>query len=274
MQTPNLVQLSQNVNEQGAQLRYLTESVLDLRRRVTAISAEWKLHQMGKRPRFPVEFMSQFGEDLFFWELFGGRFEGFYIEVGAYDGYRASVTYAFEAVGWTGLLVEPLPRRFAECAARRAASRVVHSALGKRGASGEIEITAVKDDEWDMSSYTGDHPMQRASLDQTKFEREKVRVPLTSMDAVLEATPGGPPAIDFAMIDVEGSEVDVLEGFDLRKWRPRALMLEDNTFGKDLRLTNYMKGQPYLFFGWLGVNQIYIRNDDQELIRRAPLVRV
>jgi len=272
----NVAQLNQALQDQGGHLRYLSESVLDLRRRVTAIQAEWALARDGGRPRFPVEFMSQFGEDLFFWELFGGKRDGFFIEVGAYDGYRASVTYAFEAVGWSGLLVEPLPQRHAECAARRTGSRVVHSALGRRGSSGEIELTAVQDGEWDMSSYTGDHPMQRAPLDQTQFARTRVRVPLTSMDALLATQAWGPkgPSIDFAMIDVEGSEVDVLDGFDLAKWKPRALMLEDNTMGQDPRLLDAMKSRPYLFFGWLGVNQIYVHRDEAELIRRAPNVRV
>src|SRR5262245_62505332 len=90
MQGHDAAQLAQMINDQGAHLRYLSESVLDLRRRITAMQAEARLALTGRRPRFPVEFRSQFGEDLFFWELFGGKLDGFFIEVGAYDGYRGS----------------------------------------------------------------------------------------------------------------------------------------------------------------------------------------
>ncbi len=271
MHQPDPNQIAQALHEQGLHLQYVTANLLDVRRRMTVLEATMSLAAQGRAARFPVEFKSEFGEDLFFWELFRGKQDGFFIEVGAYDGYRGSVSYAFEAVGWKGLLIEPLPHRYEQCAARRTGSRVVHAALGAKGAAGEVELTVVQDDAWDMSSYTGDHPMHRVALDTTSHQRKKVRVPYTSMDALLEGHVG---AIDFAMIDVEGSEVDVLKGFDLKKWRPRALMLEDNTAGKDARLTQYMQTQPYLFFSWLGVNQIYIRNDDKELIERAPQVKV
>src|SRR5205085_63384 len=77
------------------------------------------LARTGGSPRYPIEFPSQFGEDMLLWDLFGGKTSGFFIEVGAHDGHSDAISYPFEAVGWTGLLVEPLPDRYKECAARR-----------------------------------------------------------------------------------------------------------------------------------------------------------
>ena len=56
-----------------------------------------------------LEFRSQFGEDALLWDFFAGQLDGFFIEVGAFDGYNYSVSYAFECIGWDGLLIEAHP---------------------------------------------------------------------------------------------------------------------------------------------------------------------
>ena len=61
------------------------------------------------RPR--PEARSQNAEDALLWDLLGDREHGFFVEAGAYDGYTFSVSYLFECVGWSGLLVEPIPGR-------------------------------------------------------------------------------------------------------------------------------------------------------------------
>ena len=46
---------------------------------------------------------------------------GYFVELGANDGVRQSNTYKLQRhFGWTGLLIEPSPRRFVECVANRA----------------------------------------------------------------------------------------------------------------------------------------------------------
>jgi hypothetical protein len=52
-----------------------------------------------------VEFRSQCGEDALIWDAFNGQLDGFYIEVGAFNGYDFSVTYALDCIGWNGLLI-------------------------------------------------------------------------------------------------------------------------------------------------------------------------
>src|SRR3954467_449899 len=85
-------------------------SHLRLKRRVSCLEATMKLLSLGRKPALPtLEFRSQFGEDSMLWALFAGQLDGFFIEVGAFDGYDCSVTYALEAIGWKGLLVEPIP---------------------------------------------------------------------------------------------------------------------------------------------------------------------
>lgn len=187
----------------------------------------------------PIDFRAQFAEDSVIWELLDGQTTGFFIEAGAFNGYDLSVTYALEAIGWTGLLVEPIPERAAECKARRPGSRVVNAALSSTIGTASFRVS---DDQYGgMLSAIGDAP-------------ESIQVPMTTLDALL-ADHVRP--IDAVIIDVEGSELDVLRGFNLQRFRPRILIVEDNTRGKNTALDEHMADQPYRLLTWCEMNRVY-----------------
>src|SRR4051812_20332711 len=106
------------------------------RQKVSAMEAQLALQASSRQPRLPLAFPAQYAEVSFAWVLLGQQVDGFFVEAGAFDGFIFSVTYALEAMGWNGLLVEPHPQAYASCAARRPFSRVVNAILGPRGAAG------------------------------------------------------------------------------------------------------------------------------------------
>jgi FkbM family methyltransferase len=233
-----------------------------MKRRVAVLEATSALRDAGRKPAMPVEFRSQFGEDTLAWELLGGQLEGFFIEVGAFDGYNASVTYAFESIGWKGLLVEAIPERYRQCAARRTNSRVVHAALSGRGARGTTTFTVTEDAYGGMLSYLDKNTVHAQNV--AASSRTEVTVPLTTMNDLLADHPG---EVDLAVIDVEGGELLVLDGFDLGRYRPKLLLIEDNLGGGDPLLTQHMQSQPYRMLGWLEVNRVYAREDLAETMQ-------
>jgi FkbM family methyltransferase len=222
-----------------------------------AVKATQALAARARSPRRPVEFRSQCGEDALLWELFQGQLTGFYIEVGAFNGLDLSPTYAYDCVGWDGLLIEAIPRRAQECAQNRPTARVVHAALGPHGSSGTTSFTVTTDKFGGMLSHlssSAGHGEGDAVTSQ-----EVVTVPFTTMDALLDAAP--PRDIDFAIIDVEGAEVPLLEGFDLRRHRPRILLIEDERDKPTTPVEAYMAMQQYAQLGWIAFNRIYARRD-------------
>jgi len=72
--------------------------------------------------------------------------------------------------------------------------------------------------------------------------------------------------LDFATIDVEGAELEVLRGFDLQKWKPRVLVMEDISGGHDRRVRRYLAGKAYRCFHNDGLNDWYAAKDDRELL--------
>src|SRR6185436_1324363 len=101
----------------------------DLQTQLVAARKETVLQSAGTT-RLPPLMPSQNGEDVLLWEFFERTRKGFYVDVGAYDGVGFSNTYFFEAIGWTGVLVEAAPELFARCVAARPYSVVVHAAAG------------------------------------------------------------------------------------------------------------------------------------------------
>jgi Methyltransferase FkbM domain len=57
--------------------------------------------------------------------------------------------------------------------------------------------------------------------------KNTIDVPIRTLDDILEEAKA-PVPIDFVSIDVEGHEVEVLSGFDLMRWRPRLVLIEDH----------------------------------------------
>jgi FkbM family methyltransferase len=199
--------------------------------------------------RHRPEARSQSGEDSLLWDLLGDRERGFFVEAGAYDGYTFSVSYLFEGAGWDGLLVEPLSERAAECAERRSA-RVVNAALSAPGAPPTATFARDPEVEWNSGLASGG--------------QDGETVPVTTLDALLEGHSG---PIDFVVLDVEGHELPVLEGFDLDRWQPTALLLEENEpEGPTLR--RYVESRGYVHVLTLDQNHLFVRREEIGLVGR------
>lgn len=247
-------------------VQQLQSEMLDTRRRLFRFEALEVLRERGRTPSLPVQFRSQYGEDILLWALFDEQPDGFFIEAGAYDGVEFSPSYLFESIGWKGLLVEPLPDRHEACVKNRPGSRVVHAALSRAGSTGTTTFESVEGEgAAGMFSFLHATPHHLETVRATNWKRRQVTVPLTSLNALL-ADHNGP--IDFAIIDVEGGELELLHGFDLARYRPRVMLIEDNTRGKNSGVPAYMSSFPYTELGWIGVNRIYIRADETALIDR------
>lgn len=233
-----------------------------IRARSYAVEAEWALEKRGRKPRMAMKFRSQNGEDAAIWEALDGQLEGLYFEVGAFDGLYYSVSYAFDAVGWDGLLVEAIPERYEQCVKNRPHAKVEHAALVGPGAPASLKFTVVEDAYGGMLSFANTDASHKQAV--KDLPKREVEVPTATLDSLLGKHFDG-RRLDFASIDVEGGELEVLRGFDLERWRPRILMLEDNS-GGDRRIDEYMKDKAYQFVAWVEMNRVYARKDERGIM--------
>ena len=187
---------------------------------------------------------SQFGEDVLIWEHFHQKTEGFFVEVGANHPTKFSQTWFLEQRGWRGLLLEPLAAKCELLRQHRPGSRVLQMAAGAPEQTGWARFTVAAGD--DMLSGL------QAQPGVTPASAEEVAV--RTLDDLL--TEAGDPRLDLVSIDVEGTELDVLRGFDLARHRPALVLLEDHL--QRLSVHRHMVRNRYRLVKRTGCNNWYV----------------
>jgi FkbM family methyltransferase len=254
-------------NEICERLRLLEDQTRATRKDVAALHAENLLRKQNREPTMPIEFTSQYCEDAFVWDLLGRPTTGFFIEAGAFDGYRFSITYALEAMGWKGLLVEANPGPANQCAQRRQRSNVVNAALGRKDCEPTTTFWVVQDKYGGMLSYSKATPENLDGLRENP--KTLISVPQVSLDSLLASHHG---EIDLLTLDLEGAELDALNGFDINKYRPRIMMLEDNSLGQNRSIYAAMQPYPYVPIGRFALSAIFVRNDQTDVMERRKWI--
>ncbi|HYA04618.1 MAG TPA: FkbM family methyltransferase [Xanthobacteraceae bacterium] len=178
-------------------------------------------------------------------EFFAAMPNGFFVEVGANEPQRGSQSWQFEQSGWTGVLVEPQPD-LAERLRRTRRAQVVAAACSSPANAGSAMTLHL----------SGPHSSLKRELAVTGVvARDTVDVPARTLDDILEQA-GAPSPIDFVSIDVEGHEVDVLSGFDLARWRPRLVLIEDHV--TNLATHRFLTRAGYRLIRRTGLNGWYV----------------
>jgi FkbM family methyltransferase len=203
---------------------------------------------------------AQFGEDRILAEIFADRAEGRCVEVGANDGRTGSASYLFEQRGWQCLLVEPIPALAQEIRKHRACT-VVNCAASS--SAGEAKFFVAEGVE--AVSGLDLTPERLEWAQRVGGTIREITVRTATLDSLLEDA--GFSDLDFVTIDVEGHELAVLEGFDLDTYRPRVVILEDNSVEGDVRVARHMADHGYVHFRRTGVNEWYARAADAELVK-------
>jgi len=171
----------------------------------------------------------------------------YFVEVGANQPHALSQTWELEQRGWTGVLIEPQPE-LANRLRRERTAQVFAVACSSRASSGSSMTLHL----------AGPHSSFDSNLNLAKVKPHgSISVPLLSLDEILLAA--GAAQIDFMSIDVEGHELEVLDGFDLPRWRPRLLLIEDLLL--NLRLHRYLTGRGYRWVRRTGINNWYVPED-------------
>lgn len=188
-----------------------------------------------------------------------GKKSGFFFEVGANNGLDQSNTaYLQRYCGWTGILVEAVPHKFVECVENRPGAIVIHAALTPFGyAPAFVEIAY--SNLMSISSLSAEDAAGHVAKGESFMGREHgisgtvFLAPARTVDSVLAEQ--GYPAIDLFSLDVEGAEMQVLQGIDFTKSRPRAFLIEVRDLdqisrfmeSKGYRLDTQFSFQDYLF---------------------------
>ena len=196
-------------------------------------------------------------EDVVIRRAFPDTHDGFYIDVGAYDPVDHSVTQHFYEGGWRGINIEPNPGPFAKIQANR--HRDVNLNIGLSNREGQLTLLEAPGACWsvDRNLITG----YFGARDDQIIERT---IPVLTLAQVCERHVPPGRDIEFLKVDVEGHELEVIQGGDWSRWRPRIIICEAN--GVD-DWEPILTAAGYLFTLFDGVNRFYVRGEDEALLR-------
>lgn len=169
-----------------------------------------------------MKYYSQIGQDRYYIENVikfkkGGRF----LDIGAHDGIHTSNTYALEKdLGWTGVCVEANPDLVAKLQQNRSNSTIVNCAVWNMPGQVEFEIS-----DSNHQGTAGDLLSRISGLDRNsayfkehfRQSRRTISVEAKTVTQLLEELQLLPCTFDYMSLDVEGAEIEALQGIDFSR---------------------------------------------------------
>ena len=153
---------------------------------------------------------SQHNQDhIVYFNFFNNKKDGVFCDVGGNHPLKINNTRYFEELGWTGYAFEPLPHMQALWQQHRKAKFFPYAASDSEG---EVTFTVVKDvSGWeDMLSY-----VKETSSVNYDYKTNDITVKTRPLKEVFKDE--NVTDIDFMSIDVEGHELEVINGIEFKQ---------------------------------------------------------
>ena len=211
------------------------------------------------------QFYSQCGQDAYLYQtFFNNKTDGFFVEIGAYDGVSLSNSLFFEEQGWRGMLIEPHPKYFPKI-------------LENRPNPNTIKVNVAVGDKDEFTKFLSvscptEHTGMLSGIDKAYDLRHKARIQREVQmyggqvdEAIVQVRKTQNlfdehdiTHIDYLSLDVEGSEKQVLSGIDFNKTFIHVLTVEDNY--NDGHIFVDMLKPYFVYKGNIGHDLLFVNN--------------
>lgn len=204
-------------------------------------------------------------EDRIIEKYFPNGYIGGCIDIGSTDGVHMNNTLYFEENGWYVMCLEPNPAYFYQCESNRKNSHMYaisnynaddidFSVVNLDGTGIEEAITSLKINEDLIQSH-----IRRGFNPRIRIIKSKVRTLDFCIENYYKCD-----KIDFVSIDTEGTELDVLKGFNINRWQPKLFIIENTERSagieeKDKSISNYLSNFGYVIDDIVDINDYYIK---------------
>jgi FkbM family methyltransferase len=166
---------------------------------------------------------SQEGEDLILFRLLGDISKGFYVDIGAHHPLRFSNTYKFYKLGWHGINIDALPGSMEDFKERRPNDINLEMAISNNS---EEKCKYYMFNEPALNTLDEYHALSIIKNNLDAYILKTIQVPIFKLSDILNTHLPKGQKIDFMNIDVEGSDLNVIESNDWDEFRPTFLVVE------------------------------------------------
>jgi FkbM family methyltransferase len=212
--------------------------------------------------------------------FFPGDNPGVLVEVGAAHPEYLSVSAMYRDLGWRVIAVEPNPEF---CELHRARGHdILQYACGDHDEE-DVDFcivdsrgAAYRDGSVTYESFSSLAIKDAyANLAESDLEIRWIKVNLRRLDTLLKEHAAALEQIDILAVDVEGWELEVLDGLDFQRFRPRVLIVENLL--NDPGYYEYMRSRGYGLWRQIEPNDVYVprselRVDDRMVRSLARLL--
>lgn len=223
------------------------------------------LYQLIKTNKILKEkkFYSNWGVDIMADDFFKKKKHGIFIDVGCHHPFLNNNTNRLYKRGWVGINIDLDFNSIELFNFFRKKDTNIHTAISNKAESK------------DLFFFHNRSPINTLSPQLGLKAKEVRKIHTQSLNEIIQNTKFKDKKIDYISIDVEGTELDVLMGFDFNKYKPDLVVLEfidprikefyqqniNNILNSELN--KYMNNNDYNFVNWIHDDLVYVPKDLQ-----------
>lgn len=198
-------------------------------------------------------YSSQAGQDKIIKDIFfNNKRNGFFVEIGAYDGIDGSNCYHFERyLNWDGIAIEPSNIQFEKLQKNRRC-KLMNYAVSEE--SKEVEFIDVIEGLTQMSGINNSFFERNKNiiLNNRESKTRSINIKTITFDQVVPKN----TKIDYLSIDIEGGEMALVNSINYNDYDIKVITVENNV-PETQNFKNFFESKNFLYFDRVGQDEIF-----------------
>lgn len=187
-------------------------------------------------------------------------YKGVFFDVGAFEPITISNSHHFHLNGWKVHSFEANPHKIPLLKEHR--EHVYNYAISNKDLDEPIVFENVSIDGW-TASYSAiqvsDKYKNIFGWDSDKYKVDKVNVIQRTLNTIIKEEIPYLTHIDIMSLDIEGYELQCLQGLDLKKYPPKVIVLENADHDKEIK--KHLEKYGYKLDKTISYNEYYVHKN-------------
>ena len=207
-------------------------------------------------------YSSQAGQDKIIKDVFfNNKKNGFFIEIGAYDGIMGSNCYHFEKyLNWDGIALEPSSIQFEKLKKNRKC-KLFNDAISYEVK--EVEFMEVTEGLTQMSGINNDSFKRNINIISNNHasKMRAINMKTITFDQIVSKN----TKIDYLSVDIEGEEMDLLNSINFNDYEIKVISVENN-IPKTQNFKNFFDIKNFTYYDRVGQDEIFYNSNSNDNI--------
>ena len=202
------------------------------------------------------KFFSQSGQDKIIKNyFFQNKKNGFFVEIGAYDGIEGSNCYHFEKyMNWQGIAIEPSQIQYDKLKNNRTC-KTINKAISND--KKDVEFLEVIEGLTQMSGINNNFFQRNINIitKNSASKTKSFKIKTITFDQVISKN----SEIDYLSIDIEGGEMALLNSINFNDYEIKVISVENN-IPEIQNFKNFFDDKNFIYFDRVGQDEIFYNN--------------